>query len=188
MEAFRDHLLRLDARSRQERFCGGISDAFLARYAEHCFGKGDLLYGAFVDGELVGAGELRSNSAIWSEQAPFGRHIHAEAAFSVEQEYRRRGIGEKLFKRIRRAASNHGVETIEIICLPDNIQMRSLAQKFKMQFTFEDCTLTGCLLALRPTPLSLMREAAVDAVDFCVAVFVAQQRAMNAALESKTAA
>ena len=67
-----------------------------------------------IDGELVGAAELRSNTAIWTEQAPFGRHIHAEAAFSVEEGNRRRGIGEKLFRRIQRAASNHGVETIEM--------------------------------------------------------------------------
>ena len=144
-EAFRDHLLRLDPRSRHERFGGGMSDDFLIHYAEHCFGKGDLLYGAFVDGEMVGAAELRSNQAIWSEQAPFGRHIHAEAAFSVEEGYRRRGIGEKLFRRILRAATNHGVETIEIVCLPENIGMRKLAQKFKTQFTFEENLLTGRL-------------------------------------------
>ena len=82
---------------------------------------------------------------------PFGRHIHAEAAFSVETEYRRRGIGEKLFRRIQRAATNHGVETIEIICLPDNIGMQRLAQKFKTQFTFEENSLTGRLTARRPT-------------------------------------
>ena len=136
-EAFRDHLLRLDPQSRHERFGGGMSDDFLVRYAENCFGKGDLIYGAFADGGLVGAAELRSNQAIWSEQAPFGRHISAEAAFSVEQHYRRRGIGERLFKRLLRAAANHGVETIEIVCLPDNIGMQSLAHKFKTQFTFE---------------------------------------------------
>ena len=76
-ETFRDHLLRLDARSRHERFSGGMSDHFLLHYAEHCFGQGDLLYGAFVDGHLCGAAELRSNQAIWREQAPFDRHIHA---------------------------------------------------------------------------------------------------------------
>jgi GNAT superfamily N-acetyltransferase len=179
MEAFRDHLLRLDPRSRHERFGGGMSDDFLARYAEHCFGQGDLLYGAFVDGYLCGAAELRSSSAIWREQAPFGRHIHAEAAFSVETEYRRRGIGEKLFRRIQRAASNHGVETIEIICLPDNIGMRMLAQKFKTHFTFEESALTGRLKAHRPTPFSLMREATGDAVDFGAAVFDAQWRAFT---------
>jgi len=179
MEAYRDHLLRLDSRSRHERFGGGMSDDFLVHYAEHCFGQGDLLYGALFDGRLIGAAELRSNTAIWSEQAPFGRHINAEAAFSVEQGYRRRGIGEKLFKRIQRAASNHGVETIEIICLPDNIGMRSLAQKFKTHFTFEESALTGRLRARRPTPFSLMREAAGDAVDFGVSLFDAQWRAYN---------
>ena len=116
MEAYRDHLLRLDARSRHERFCGGMSDDSLVQYAEHCFGQGDLLYGAFIDGYLVSAAELRSSAAIWSERASFGRHIHAEAAFSVEEGFRRLGIGERLFRRIQRAASTHGVETIEIIC------------------------------------------------------------------------
>jgi GNAT superfamily N-acetyltransferase len=177
MEAFRDHLLRLDSRSRHERFGGGMSDDFIVRYAEHCFGQGDLLYGAFVDGHMCGAAELRSNKAIWSEQAPFDRHIHAEAAFSVEGEYRRRGIGEKLFKRIQRAATNHGVETIEIVCLPDNIGMQRLAQKFKTDFTFEENALTGRLTARRPTPLSLMREASGDAMDFGASLFDAQWRA-----------
>ena len=116
-----------------------MSDDFLARYAENCFGKGDLLYGAFVDGKMVGAAELRSNQAIWSEQAPFGRHIHAEAAFSVDDGYRRRGIGEKLFKRILRAATNHGVETIEIVCLPENVGMQTPGEEIQdAHFTFEE--------------------------------------------------
>jgi GNAT superfamily N-acetyltransferase len=149
-------------------------------YAEHCFGQGDLLYGAFVHGHMCGAAELRSNMAIWSEQAPFGRHIHAEAAFSVETEYRRRGIGEKLFRRIQRAATNHGVETIEIICLPDNIGMQRLAQKFKTQFTFEENSLTGRLTARRPTAYSLMREASGDMADFGASLFDAQMRVFSA--------
>ncbi len=180
MEAFRDHLLRLDSRSRHERFGGGMSDDFLMHYAEHCFGQGDLLYGAFVDSHTCGAAELRSNMAIWSEQAPFGRHIHAEAAFSVETEFRRRGIGEKLFRRIQRAATNHGVETIEIICLPDNVGMQRLAQKFKTQFTFEENSLTGRLTARRPTAYSLMREASGDMADFGASLFDAQMRAFSA--------
>jgi GNAT superfamily N-acetyltransferase len=177
-EAFRDHLLSLDPRSRHLRFGGGMSDDFLVRYAENCFGKGDLLYGAFVDGKMVGAAELRSNQAIWSEQAPFGRHIHAEAAFSVDQDYRRRGIGEKLFKRLLRAATNHGVETIEIICLPDNAGMQNLAKKFHTQFAFEANSLTGRLTARPPTALSLIREASGDALDFGAALFDAHWRAV----------
>jgi GNAT superfamily N-acetyltransferase len=176
-EAFRDHLIGLDPRSRHLRFGGGMSDDFLVRYAENCFGAGDLLYGAFVDGKLAGAAELRSNRAIWSEQAPFGRDIHAEAAFSVDRAYRRRGIGEKLFKRILRAATNHGVETIEIVCLPENVGMQNLAKKFDAHFTFEANSLTGRLTARRPTALSLVREASGDALDFGAALFDAHWRA-----------
>ncbi len=177
-DAFRDHLLRLDPRSRHLRFGGGMSDDFLGHYAEKCFGTGDLVYGAFVDGDMIGAAELRSDQAIWSEQASFGRHIHAEAAFSVEEGYRRRGIGEKLFKRVLRAATNHGVETIDIVCLPDNVAMLNLAKKFKTHFTFQESELTGRLTARRPTAFSLMREASGDALDFGAAFFDAQWRAV----------
>ena len=183
MEAFRDHLLSLGPRSRHLRFGGGMSDDFLVRYAEKCFGKGDLIYGAFIDGKLVGAAELRSNQAIWSEQAPFGRHIHAEAAFSVEEGYRRRGIGEELFKRILRAATNHGVETIEIVCLPENVGMQNLAKKFHTHFAFEENSLTGRLRARRPTALSLIREASGDALDLGAALFDADWRAVAEARE-----
>jgi GNAT superfamily N-acetyltransferase len=176
MPAFRDHLLRLDARSRHERFGGGMSDDFVIRYAENCFGQGDLVFGAFIDGVMRGAGELRSSEAIWSEQPPFQRHIHAEAAFSVEQAYRRRGVGAQLFQRIERAATNHGVETIEIVCMPDDVGMLRLAAKFNTQFSFEENQITGRLTARRPTPFSLMREATRDLADFTSSVFDAQMR------------
>jgi RimJ/RimL family protein N-acetyltransferase len=179
MPAFRDHMLRLDSRSRQQRFGGGVSDEFISNYAEHCFGKGDLVFGAFVEGRLRGAGELRSTDAIWSEQAPFGRHIHAEAAFSVEAEFRRRGLGERLFRRIERAASNHGVETIEIVCLPDNDAMMRLAAKFRTQFVFDANVFAGKLTARRPTALSLIREASGDVADFASSLFDAQFRAIE---------
>ena len=181
MEAFRDHLLRLDAKSRHERFGGGMSDDFIVHYAENCFGQGDLLYGAFIDGHMCGAAELRSDRAIWSEQAPFGRHINAEAAFSVEDGYRRRGVGEKLFRRILRAASNHGVETIEIVCLPENIGMQNLAKKFHTEFAFEQNSLTGRLKVRPPTAFTLIQEASSDALDFQAAVFDAHWRAATEA-------
>ena len=180
MPAFRDHLLRLDDTSRYLRFGGGISDAFLVQYASFCFGsKGDLVFGAFIDGVLRGASELRSAEAIWTEQAPFSRHIHAEAAFSVEPECRRRCVGEALFRRIVEAARNHGVETIEIVCLPENVAMLKLAAKFKTEFKFDSQQLLGKLTARRPTPFSLWREAASDVADFGGAMLAAQLRALG---------
>jgi GNAT superfamily N-acetyltransferase len=182
MTAFRDHLLRLDPRSRHQRFGGGVSDDFVVHYAESCFGQGDLMFGAFIDGVMRGAGELRSREAIWSERAPFQRHVHAEAAFSVEAEHRRRGVGEHLFERIERAASNHGVETIEIVCTPDNVGMMRLAAKFQTRFAFEENQLTGRLTARRPTAFSLMREASGDMIDFTSSVFDAQMRLIQQGL------
>ncbi len=179
LPAFRDHLLRLDETSRHMRFGGGVSDAFISQYAEHCFGKGDLVFGAFLDGGLHGAAELRSNAAIWTEQAPLDRHIHAEAAFSVEDAYRKRGLGEKLFARIAEAARNHGVEVIEIVCLPENTAMRRLAAKFKTEFVFDSSQLLGKLTARRPTPLSMLGEVARDVADFGGALIDVQVRALK---------
>jgi GNAT superfamily N-acetyltransferase len=164
-EAFRDHLLRLDPQSRHDRFSGGVSDDFLIDYAEKCFGAADYVFGAFVDGELRGAGELRATDATWREAEPFPQHPSAEAAFSVEADFRRRGIGEHLFKRILSAATNHGVETIEILCQADNRPMQRLAAKFKAAFSFSAHEVTGRLVARRPTLVSLWREAAQDMAD-----------------------
>ena len=92
-------------------------------------------------------------------------------------------FGEKLFKRILRAATNHGVETIEIVCLPENVGMQNLAKKFDAHFTFEANSLTGRLTARRPTALSLIREASGDALDFGAALFDAHWRAAAEARE-----
>ena len=137
------------------------------------------MFGAFLDGDLHGAAELRSNEAIWTRQPPLDRHIHAEAAFSVEAAFRKRGVGEKLFRRITEAARNHGVEVIEIVCLPENVAMRRLAAKFKAEFVFDNNQLLGKLTARRPTPLSMMREVAHDIADFGGALFDAQIRALK---------
>ncbi|MGA2791912.1 MAG: GNAT family N-acetyltransferase [Roseiarcus sp.] len=178
MAAFRDHLLRLDPQSRHDRFSGALSDEFLVGYAENCFGAGDLVFGAFVDGQLRGAGELRSETAIWTESAPFSKRVLAEAAFSVEEPYRRCGLGGQLFARIVRAASNHGVETIEIMCQADNRPMQKLAAKFSTELRFEAHEITGRLIARRPTPFSLWREASQDVADLTASVVDAQMRAL----------
>lgn len=178
MAAFRDHLLRLDPGSRHDRFGGGVSDEFLIRYAENCFGAGDLVFGAFVEGQLRGAGELRSGEAIWSERAPFAQRAQAEAAFSVEALYRRQGVGERLFGRLVRAAGNHGVETIEIMCQADNRPMQKLAAKFTPALSFQAHQVTGRLVARRATPFSLWREASQDIADFAAAIGEAQMRAL----------
>src|SRR5690349_15288784 len=101
--AFREHLLRLDAESRHDRFAMGVSDEFIRNYAERCFRLEGAIFGYFADGELRGAGELRM---IGDD------HRAAEAAFSVEHDWRRHGVGKDLMERIVRAARNARVETL----------------------------------------------------------------------------
>ena len=73
---YRDHLLRLDADSRRNRFGGAVSDEFIINYIELSLGLDAVIHGFFVDGALRGVAELR----------PLGRGFaeEAEAAFSIE--------------------------------------------------------------------------------------------------------
>src|SRR6187399_1458819 len=56
---YRDHLLRLDSESRNNRFGGGVSDDFIADYVHLTLSLDSVVHGFFVDGHLRGAAELR---------------------------------------------------------------------------------------------------------------------------------
>ena len=58
LSAFREHLLRLDAQSRYDRFAMSVNDDFLTRYAERCFGIDDVIDPADTRRWVMGA--LRS--------------------------------------------------------------------------------------------------------------------------------
>ena len=57
-DAYRDHLLRLDAESRRNRFAGTIADDMVRTYAATTRGSDVILHGFFVDGVLRGAADL----------------------------------------------------------------------------------------------------------------------------------
>ena len=59
-DLFRDHLLRLDPLTRQQRFGTAVNDAFLDNYAMTTFGVGGLVYAFIEDGVVRGAAELRA--------------------------------------------------------------------------------------------------------------------------------
>src|SRR3974390_2648379 len=74
---YRDHLLRLDAQSRRNRFSGGVSDQFIRDYVDLTSGLDTVVHGFFIGGTMRGAAELRPLGASSAREA--------EAAFSVEQ-------------------------------------------------------------------------------------------------------
>ena len=61
-ERYRDHLLRLDAASRRNRFAGAVSDEFVRNYADLSFGIDALIHGFFVDDTLRGAAGCSSGN------------------------------------------------------------------------------------------------------------------------------
>jgi GNAT superfamily N-acetyltransferase len=173
---FADHMRRLDPYSRHERFGRAVDDTYLERYADNCFGAGDLVFGAFVDGVMRGAGELRSSGIIVIERPDDGAHRVAEAAFSVEEEWRRRGIGAALVERVLRAARNHGVEFVEVLFAPGNLPMRALARSLARATRVDEDTERARIRVQPPSLLSLAAEVGSDFMDMAGSAFDAQLR------------
>ena len=181
LPAFCDHLIRLDPETRYERFGLHVSDDYLKHYAELCFAPSALTYGYFEDGVIRGAAELR----IYPAQEGAQRR-DAEAAFSVEREWRRRGIGTELMSHIVLAARNRRVGTLTIFCLRHNKAMLALARKFEADLTFDLTDVTGHLTSKPPNAFSLWREFVDNTLDLGAAVVDYQGRLIKAATDAGT--
>ncbi|MGI6244700.1 MAG: GNAT family N-acetyltransferase [Pseudochelatococcus sp.] len=151
---YRAHLLRLDAQTRYNRFGTCVRDEFIESYAGGSFGDDALLFGYIENGEMRGAAEFR----------PYGKEDvrYAEVAFSVEEGWRRRGIGSALFEKLLVAARNRRTAQLVMHCLPDNRAMQKLAMQFNARLRQRRDERTGVILDLAPTPMSLAQEAADD--------------------------
>lgn len=141
MSLFRDHLLRLDAESRRDRFNGTASDAFIMRYAERCLQDGTTVVGYVQDGRVLAAAELHERPDL---TPPTG-----EIAFSVERELQHRGLGGLLFQRLIAHARALGYTRLRVTTHPQNRAMRSLAARFNARLSFEEGETVG-LIELSP--------------------------------------
>jgi GNAT superfamily N-acetyltransferase len=159
-ELYRQHLLRLDAESRRNRFGGAVSDEFIGRYAEPSALRDAIIYGFFVDGMLRGAAELRL----------LERAGDAEAALSVERAWQSRGVGTALLDRVLLAARNRQIKRLHMACLAENRRVQQLARKLGAHLNFQSGTVMGEVRALRPTPVSIMRELVDDSIDVATAM------------------
>jgi GNAT superfamily N-acetyltransferase len=172
LAAFQAHLNRLDHETLHDRFETYPSEAFLNSYAEICLTDGSAVYGYFDGGVLRGAGELRFDTS----------GDGAEAAFSVEPEWRRKGIGAALFERVIRKARNRGVNTLSVLCLPNNQAMLQLARKFEAELRFETDAVTGRLVARKLSAVSLWSEYVDDSFSFADALFDVQRQLWSSLL------
>jgi GNAT superfamily N-acetyltransferase len=154
-ELYRQHLLRLDAESRRNRFGGAVSDEFIRRYSGPSTLNGAVIYGFFVEGVLRGAAELRL----------LARAGEGEAALSVERAWQSHHVGTALLERVLLAARNRKIEHLHMLCLAENRRMQRLARKFDAQLNFQSGSVIGELKAPCPTPISVMRELVADGTD-----------------------
>jgi GNAT superfamily N-acetyltransferase len=147
----RDHLLRLDPRSRHDRFNGFLDDSFIERYAAKCADDGTLIV-AYIEGGVVrGAAELHP-----PEQSPDGL---PEIAFSVEASVRRRGVGSSLFQRLIAEARWKGYSALRITTGEQNHAMRALANKFGARLAFRHGESTGTINLKPQSQLELAKLA-----------------------------
>jgi GNAT superfamily N-acetyltransferase len=141
---FRNHLLRLDAASRRDRFNGVTDDQFVAAYSSRCFHDGTTVVGYVVDGQVRGAAELHERPELVD---PTG-----EIAFSVEQEYQHHGVGGQLFARLIESARGFGYERLLVTTHSHNEAMKALARRFDAKLTFAAGEAVG-LIELAPDPV-----------------------------------
>jgi GNAT superfamily N-acetyltransferase len=160
--ALQDHLLRLDAESRRLRFGGPVSNAFIEEYAAAAFRLDTVLFAYFEAHQIRAAAELRGLAMAYRPSA--------EAAITVEPEWRKRGIASALMDRLLTTAQNRSVGQIYMICLRENGAMQNVARKFGARLHFEKDEVVGKLDPAWPTPGSLIEEAIRDANGFVTAV------------------
>lgn len=174
--AYVAHLLRLDTETRHDRFGMAVSDDWLANYATGCFGPRDLVYGFFTGGEIRAAGELRQ-----LVKNPLAMTREAEAAFSVEHDWRRHGLGTLLMEKIVRAAQNRRDTSLHMMCLAQNKAMQGLARKFSADLEFGTDEVTGRLVGHHLSAASLIGEAVDDAAGLVQALLERGRRGRTAA-------
>jgi len=170
-QLYGEHLLRLDAQSRRNRFGGAVSDEFIRAYAEPSRLTDAVIHGFFVDGVLRGAAELR----------PLAATNEAEAAFSIEQDWQSHGVGTALLERTLLAARNRQIKLLHMTCLAENQRMQQLALKFDAELTFDFGSVVGEVEAPHPTPMSVMRELVADSTGLATAMLDVQSRLLKPA-------
>jgi GNAT superfamily N-acetyltransferase len=165
-----NHLLRLDADSRHNRFGGAVSDDYIRAYVERSFPHG-VIHGIFIEGVLRGAAELQ----------PLARPGSGEAAISIEKPWQSHGIGSVLLARTLLSARNRSIKFLRMACLADNRRMQELARKFSAELSFDFGSVVGEVETPRATPMSLLREWMADGHGLTTAMLDAQARLLRPA-------
>ena len=122
-----EHLLRLSPDDRYLRFCTAASDNFIKTYVTKVMAlDGDLCFGAFDDGQLVGMAHI----AVVTETS-------CELAFSIDEPYRGTGLARNLMKTAIGRCKELGMQKLCMSCLRENKKMQALARSFGLSMTID---------------------------------------------------
>ena len=113
------HLLRLDPEARRRRFGSALKDSAVVAYVDRI----DLSQGTLLG--LRAEGGLRALAELFAD--PSG--AVAEAAFSVEQDWRGRGLGTALLDAALARAGELGQQRVVLYIQPGNQAMKRVAHK-----------------------------------------------------------
>jgi GNAT superfamily N-acetyltransferase len=138
----RDHLLRLDPASRRNRFHGAVDDSFIDNYIARCFGPKTIVIAYLERDEVHGVAELHE---------PVSEGDVPELAFSVEENFRRRGVGSILFRTLLDEARRAGYQRLRVTTGAHNEAMRALARKFGAHLVFDHGELAGTIDLTAPS-------------------------------------
>ena len=146
-----EHLLRLDSADRRMRFGFQSGDTGLRMHVQRIDLRTGHILALFDDLDVVAAAHMvRAGDDV------------AEFAFSVDREWRGRGVGSELFDRAVLWARNRGIRRAIVYCLNENQAMRHIARKAGGQMTVSAGETEGRLELLPATPLSLLVEQASE--------------------------
>ena len=136
-QVFTDHLLRLDAASRRDRFNGVTDDRFVTTYAARCFSGKTVVFAYLEQGTVHAAAELH-----YLEGEPKGE---GEIAFSVEKDFQHKGIGSLLFGHLVALARHLGYTRLSVTTHSGNEAMKALARKFNAKLSFQHFETVGVI-------------------------------------------
>lgn len=156
------HFNNLNPETLLSRFGTPIQPDRLQTYIDTMFDTAAIVFGAFPDSQLRGVGELR--------RLPESRNQIAEAAFTVEEPWQDKGIGDALLSRIITAAQNRGIREVHMLCLATNQKMRRLALRHKAELDLVPGQIEATLTTLWPTPFSLVEELSGEYHAFAKAI------------------
>ena len=130
-----EHLLRIEPEARRRRFYEGVQDFHLALHSGAAVSDGRICLGYLEEGIIRGAAELLTSE---------GDSL-AEAAFSVEAGWRKKGVGGLLMAGIIESARAQGVARFTVACLPENTAMQRLAAQFDAELNREGDNILGVI-------------------------------------------